>query len=89
MAKAKSKGKDAKETLQTPSQYGSHASMTDEEKTGKIAEAKQDAGDGWVILTDERGTYATRQSALDTGLADPLRCADQSVRDERLTELLA
>jgi hypothetical protein len=87
MAKAKSKGKDAKEAVETPSQYGSHASMTDEDLTGKIAEAKQDAGDGWVILTDERGTYATRQSALDTGLADPLRCAELAIRNERMTEL--
>ena len=89
MAKAKAKGKDkdAKTSLKTPSQFGSHASMTNEELNGKIAEAKQDAANPWVILTDERGDYSSRQSELDTGLTDPNRCADQAVRAERVAEL--
>ena len=65
-----------------PSDFGSHASMANEELTGKIAAAKQDATDPWVVLADERGTYATRKSRLDSGLADPNRCADQPVREQ-------
>ena len=72
-----------------PSDFGSHTSMANEELTGKITAARQDANDPWVILKDERGDYATRKSRLDTGLADPNRCADQPVRDKALKELTA
>jgi len=72
-----------------PSDFGSHASMADEELTGKIVAAKQDAADPWVVLKDERGDYATRKSRLDTGLADPHRCADQPVREKHVKELTA
>ena len=72
-----------------PSDFGSHASMANEELTGKISAGKQDAGDPWVILKDDRGDYATRKSRLDTGLADPNRCADQPVRDQAVKELTA
>src|SRR5437879_9325691 len=65
-----------------PSDFCSHTSMANEELTGKIAGAKQDATDPWVILADERGPYATRKSRLDSGLADPNRCADQTVREQ-------
>ena len=70
-----------------PSDFGSHASMTDEELTGKIVAAKQDAADPWVVLKDDRGDYATRKSRLDSGLADPNRCADQPVREKAVKEL--
>ena len=72
-----------------PSDFGSHTSMANEELTGKIAAAKQDATDPWVVLKDERGDYATRKSRLDSGLADPNRCADQPVRDKAVKELTA
>ena len=72
-----------------PSDFGSHASMANEELTGKIAAAKQDATDPWVVLGDERGTYATRKSRLDSGLADPNRCADQPARDQVVKDLTA
>jgi hypothetical protein len=72
-----------------PSDFGSHASMANEELTGKIAAAKQDATDPWVVLADERGPYATRKSRLDSGLADPNRCADQPVRDQAVKDLTA
>jgi hypothetical protein len=60
-----------------------------EELTDKIAAPKQDENNPWVILTDERGNYATQKSRLDSGLADVNRCADQPVRDERVKELTA
>ena len=72
-----------------PSEFGSHTSMANEELTGKIAAAKQDATDGWVILADERGAYATRKSRLDTGLADPNRFVDQPARDQFVKDLSA
>jgi len=72
--KAKEEKKEGKaKALVFPSDFGSHASMTDADLTGKIAESKQDAADPWVILTDEHGHYATRKHRLDTGLADPNR----------------
>ena len=52
------------EKYQTPSEYGSHASMVEE---GTEAE------DGWIVLRDEKGLYSTSVDRLDTGLADPRR----------------
>ena len=72
-----------------PSEFGSHTSMANEEVTGKISAGKQDATDPWIVLKDERGDYATRKSRLDSGLADPNRCADQPVRDKAVKELSA
>ncbi len=72
-----------------PSDYGSHASMISAELNDKVAAAKQDAGDPWQILADERGNYATRKSRLDTGMSDPNRCADQVVREKIVKELTA
>ncbi len=86
--KAKDEKKGGKEKAPTfPSEFGSHASMVNEEWTGKIVAAKQDATDPWQILTDERGQYATRKSRLDSGMADPNRCADQSAREELVRQL--
>ena len=70
-----------------PSDFGSHTSMANEELTGKIAAASQDATDAWVILVDERGPFATRKSRLDTGLADPNRFLDQPARDKVVKDL--
>ena len=72
-----------------PSDFGSHASMINAELNDKVAAAKQDAGDPWQILTDERGDYATRKSRLDTGLADPNRFADHPIREKLVQELTA
>ena len=72
-----------------PSEFGSHTTMSNEELTGKIAAAKQDANDPWVILKDERGDYATHKSRLDSGLADPNRYTDQPARDQLVKELSA
>ena len=79
------KGKDAAPTF--PSQFGSHASMLNAELNEKIVADKQDAGDSWNILTDERGSYATRKSRLDTGMADPNRFAEQNIRDQQVKTL--
>ncbi len=88
-AKVEAKDGKGKEKAPTfPSEFGSHASMTNEELTGKINPARQDATDLWVILLDERGSYATRKSRLDTGLGDPNRYPDQSVRDHKINELI-
>ncbi|NQU10458.1 hypothetical protein HQ590_06700 [bacterium] len=81
---AKGQGKGAAPSL--PSPFGSHATMVNEELTGKILAEKQDTADPWTILTDERGSYATRQSRLDSGLADPARAANQPARDAQLAE---
>jgi len=88
--KSKDDKKDGKEKkVVYPSDFGSHASMANEELNGKIAAAKQDAGDAWVILTDERGHFATRKSHLDTGLADPSRYSDLPAREKLVKELTA
>ncbi len=59
--------------------------MANEELTGKIAAASQDATDAWVILVDERGPFATRKSRLDTGwrtrTASDNNCRDKVVKD--------
>ena len=88
--KSKDDKKDGKDKAPVfPSSFGSYASMINEELTGKIAAAKQDATNPWSILTDERGSYATRKSLLDSALADPNRCADETVRDKIVKELTA
>ena len=84
--KKDSKGKEKAPTF--PSQFGSHTSMINEELTGRIDPAKQDAADPWVMLLDEHGSYATRKSRLDTGLSDPHRYPDQSVRDSQINALI-
>ena len=53
--------------IDTPSQFGSHASMLVEGKTGPEP--------GTVVLLDENGEYWTYASRLDNGLADPKRTA--------------
>ncbi len=89
-AKDEKAGGGKKEQKPTfPSDYGSHASMISAELNDKVAAAKQDAGDPWQILADERGNYATRKSRLDTGLADPNRYADQPIREKLVKELTA
>jgi hypothetical protein len=81
----KKSGKDKAPTF--PSDFGSHTSMLNAELNEKIVADKQNAGDPWAILKDERGDYATRRSRLDTGMADPFRFADQTIRDQQLKDL--
>ena len=54
-----------KEKTQTPSQYGSHASM--------VVEGKEGPEPGTVVLLDDIGEYWTYADRLDSGLADPRR----------------
>ncbi len=86
--KARDEKKDGKaKTLALPSDFGSHSSMANAEFTEKITTAEPDAGDPWVILTDERGQYATRKSRLDSGLGDPNRYAELGAREKLVKEL--
>ena len=86
--KAKDDKKDGKNKGPImPSEFGSHASMVNAELTEKIA--KQDAGDPWQVLTDERGNYVTRKHRIDTNMADPNRYADLPAREKQLKELNA
>jgi len=88
--KAKDEKKEGKGKAPTfPSDFGSHTGMTNAELTEKIVSAKQNASDPWLVLTDERGNYATRKSRLDSGLSDPNRYADQSAREKIVSELTA
>lgn len=50
-----------------PSQFGSHASMVDQEKTVKLGQ------DNLVACLDEYGVYVTEKNRLDSGCADPNR----------------
>jgi hypothetical protein len=64
-----SKPDEKKSTNSTPSQYGSHSVMLDQEKTEALGDPKL------VVLKDEKGFYTTERNRLDTGLADPNRYA--------------
>lgn len=91
-ASARPKGKDDKKDGKNKgpvylSEFGSHAGMVNAELTPTVVEAKQNAVDPWQILTDERGNYATPKSRIDSGMADPNRCADQSAREKAVKEL--
>ena len=65
MAKNSYKKYDSAKLVQvnTPSPYGSHASMVVEE-----------VDETFVICEDGYGKYQTRRDRLDNGLADPSRC---------------
>lgn len=52
---------------ESPSPYGSHAVMVDDELTGKLKSEDR------VICRDEFGTYETDRKRLDNGLSDPVR----------------
>ena len=80
------KGKEKAPTF--PSDFGSHTSMINEELNAKIVAAKQDSVNPWVILADEHGSYVTRKSQLDTGLADPNRYLEQADRDKLINDLI-
>ncbi|RDJ35413.1 MAG: hypothetical protein DWQ19_11395 [Crenarchaeota archaeon] len=50
-----------------PSQFGSHASMIDQEATDQLGNPDR------VVLKDDHGVYETDRNRLDNGLADPNR----------------
>ena len=66
MAKSARPDKDEKK-VKYPSQYGSHASMVDENATEALGDSKL------VCLIDENGPYTTERWRLDCGEADPNR----------------
>jgi hypothetical protein len=55
------------ESYKYPTRFGSHSSMIDEEKTGKLNDGQR------VVLEDEHGYYTTERKKLDSGSADPNR----------------
>ena len=59
--------KEEKRKSEFPSDYGSHASMIDEDETEKLGD------DTKAVLKDNVGTYVTERNRLDSGLADPNR----------------
>src|ERR1043166_7232191 len=88
--KAKDDKKDGKAKGPVfPSEFGSHAGMVNAELNEKVAAAKQDATDPWQVLTDERGSYVTRKSRIDSGMADPNRFADITAREKQLKDFTA
>jgi len=84
----KKEGKDEK-AVSCPSSFGSHNSMANSELSEKIPSSRQNESNPWIILTDERGSYATQKLRLDTGLADPNRFADTGARETLLSEVTA
>lgn len=71
-----------KESYKLPSFCGSHKTMLNQELTGKVKV------DGFVVLKDEHGDYATEVSRLDNGLADSYRNADPEWRTNFLKTVL-
>lgn len=66
------KTRDGIRTIETPSPYGSHASMVvdiDNEAKGHNVPSDK------VICKDEKGFYVTYKKRIDNGLADPCRYA--------------
>ena len=56
-----------------PSEFGSHSSMIDEEKTANLK--NKDI----VCCVDDNGPYLTHCRNLDSGLADPRRYANRII----------
>ena len=61
-----------------PSEYGSHASMINENFEGF-----NDAGHDCIVCTDDRGNYITERKHLDSGLCDYNRSVNIEARDAR------
>lgn len=59
-----SKSKEKAVKYQYPSYFGSHSSMVVE-----------DCGENHVVCEDEHGKYLTERWRINSGLADPNRCA--------------
>lgn len=62
----------------TPSEFGSHASMINEDAQARLVELH--VADNLVILTDDYGDYVTTRDRLDSGLADPNRYDSFEIR---------
>jgi hypothetical protein len=68
-------GGGKKEKYPYPSQYGSHASMVDNDATAQLTDEQA------VVCMDEGGWYVTLKRRLDNGLADPNRHNNTLARD--------
>jgi hypothetical protein len=83
MAKARAKNfikPQEKRKIEYPSEFGSHASMINEEATKALKDPNK------VVLEDGWGDYVTDRNRLGNGLADPNRYSgrDQSVKSTGL-----
>lgn len=76
MKASKKRGFNSKEAYKYPSAYGSHQSMVD--ATVQLSNPK------FTACKDEDGIYVTEKANLDSGLADPYRCASVEFRKIRL-----
>ena len=76
MAKKTFSKTDEKRKAEYPSDYGSHASMIDEEATKALKDRTK------VVLRDDQGTYITERKRLDSGLADPNRYSGRKEKNE-------
>lgn len=83
MAKYKQNAPVKKESTKSyPSQYGSHASMVNDEfiefnSMGHL-----------VVCTDGRGNYITEKKMLDNGFCDYNRSVNVDLREARFNELI-
>ncbi|MFA7219048.1 MAG: hypothetical protein WC119_00790 [Synergistaceae bacterium] len=72
---------DEKKTLATPSAYGSHASMIEQDLMDQPILVEQP---NLVLLKDERGLYLTDRFRLDNKQADPNRHASDEYREAQI-----
>jgi len=77
MAKYKQQPTTKKEEKIYPSDFGSHASMVNENLTEKLNDEKL------VVCVDKEGPYVTAKKRLDDGLADPNRYSNRLARNPR------
>jgi hypothetical protein len=75
--------RDKKRVLKYPSDYGSHGTMINLEKTELLKNKI------YVVCTDDRGDYITEQARLDNGLADGYRFACDEFRQSLLSTHLS
>ena len=80
MAKKIKESTEKYRTITTPSHFGSHSSMIDQEETDRLDDPDK------VVLSDDEGKYITEKSRLDSGLADVNRydfISRQEIVDEK------
>jgi len=82
MAKSMTKKTEDKVAFTTPSRYGSHAAMIDNEQTEQLKDKNL------VVLKDDAGSYVTERKRLDSGGADPNRYSLQETRIYSLEKAL-
>lgn len=64
--------------ITTPSPYGSHAIMVVDNPSDHNVNLK----DGQILCKDDNGVYITTKNHLNSGLADPNRCASNRLIDQ-------